>query len=166
MRILVSLCFLKQYVYSLELSTQVSYPCVLVLIAYEISFEFSMIIKFTVSFVTIFCLVVWWFHVQMGEFHAQKVIWIFSPFYPYHLKYCQWYSRQSVFIQLNIICLNSVCWVEWIYGSTSFFKFILFYFFTFYFYFILLYNTVLVLPYIDMNPTQVYMWSQTWTPLI
>ena len=38
------------------------------------------------------------------------------------------------------------------------------FFFNFYFYFILLYNTVLVLPYIDMNPTRVYMWSQTWTP--
>ena len=35
----------------------------------------------------------------------------------------------------------------------------------FYFYFILLYNTVLVLPYIDMNPPQVYMSSQFWTPL-
>ena len=34
-----------------------------------------------------------------------------------------------------------------------------------FFYFILLYNTVLVLPYIDMNPPQVYMCSQTWTPL-
>ena len=32
-------------------------------------------------------------------------------------------------------------------------------------YFILLYNTVLVLPYIDMNPPQVYMSSQSWTPL-
>ena len=31
----------------------------------------------------------------------------------------------------------------------------------FYFYFILLYNTVLVLPYIDMNPPRVYMCSQT-----
>ena len=29
----------------------------------------------------------------------------------------------------------------------------------------LLYNTVLVLPYIDMNPPQVYMSSQTWIPL-
>ena len=29
-------------------------------------------------------------------------------------------------------------------------------FFKFYFYFILLYNTVLVLPYIDMNPPWVY----------
>ena len=40
-----------------------------------------------------------------------------------------------------------------------------FLFFNFYFYFILLYNTVLVLPYIDMNPPQVYMSSQSWTPL-
>ena len=31
----------------------------------------------------------------------------------------------------------------------------------FYFYFILLYNTVLVLPYIDMNPPRVYMSSQS-----
>ena len=35
----------------------------------------------------------------------------------------------------------------------------------FYFYFILLYNTVLVLPYIDMDPPRVYMRSQTRTPL-
>ena len=51
------------------------------------------------------------------------------------------------------------------------FYFILFYlfyfiFFNFYFYFILLYNTVLVLPYIDMNPPWMYMHSQTWTPLL
>ena len=30
------------------------------------------------------------------------------------------------------------------------------FFFNFYFYFILLYSTVLVLPYIDMNPPRVY----------
>ena len=35
--------------------------------------------------------------------------------------------------------------------------------FLFYFYFILLYNTVLVLPYIDVNPPRVYMRSQTIT---
>ena len=40
-----------------------------------------------------------------------------------------------------------------------------FFFFNFYFYFVLLYNTVLVLPYINMNPPRVYMSSQTWTPL-
>ena len=33
--------------------------------------------------------------------------------------------------------------------------------FLFYFYFILLYNTVLFLPYIDMNPPQVYVSSQS-----
>ena len=33
------------------------------------------------------------------------------------------------------------------------------------FIFTLFYNTVLVLPYIDMNPPRVYMRSQTWTPL-
>ena len=39
------------------------------------------------------------------------------------------------------------------------------FFFNFYFYFTLLYNTVLVLPYTDMNPPRVYMSSQSWTPL-
>ena len=39
------------------------------------------------------------------------------------------------------------------------------FFFNFYFYFILLYNTVLVLLYIDMNPPRVYMRSQKWTSL-
>ena len=46
--------------------------------------------------------------------------------------------------------------------------FLFFFFFNlkkFYFYFILLSNTVLVLPYTDMNPPRVYMRSQTWTPL-
>ena len=41
----------------------------------------------------------------------------------------------------------------------------IFKFFNFYFYFILLYNTVLVLPYNNMNPPRVYMSSQSWTPL-
>ena len=40
-----------------------------------------------------------------------------------------------------------------------------FFFFNFNFYFVLPCNTVLVLPYIDMNPPQVYMSSQSWTPL-
>ena len=39
------------------------------------------------------------------------------------------------------------------------------FFFNFYFYFILLYNTVLVLPYIDKNQPQVYVSSQSWTHL-
>ena len=42
--------------------------------------------------------------------------------------------------------------------TVSDFIFYLFLFiFNFYFYFVLLYNTVLVLPYIDMNLTRVYM---------
>ena len=36
----------------------------------------------------------------------------------------------------------------------------------FVFYFILLYNTVLVLPNIDMNQPRVYMSSQSWTPFL
>ena len=42
---------------------------------------------------------------------------------------------------------------------------LVFLYFYFFFYFILLYNTVLVLPYINMNLPQVYMCSQSWTPL-
>ena len=42
-------------------------------------------------------------------------------------------------------------------------SYVLFFCFKFYFYFILLYNTVLLLPYIDMNPPRVYMSSQSWT---
>ena len=43
--------------------------------------------------------------------------------------------------------------------------FYFYYFFNFYFYFILLYHTVLVLPYIDMSLPCVYMSSQSRTPL-
>ena len=42
---------------------------------------------------------------------------------------------------------------------------LVFFFLNSYFYFILVYNTVLVLPYIDMNPPRVYMSPQSWTPL-
>ena len=45
----------------------------------------------------------------------------------------------------------------------SFLFYLFIYFFNLNFIF-LLYNTVLVLPYIDMNPPQVYMSSQPWTP--
>ena len=45
------------------------------------------------------------------------------------------------------------------------FIFLNFFLLNFYFFFILLYNTVLVLPYISMNPPRVYMCSQSWTPL-
>ena len=41
-----------------------------------------------------------------------------------------------------------------------------FYLYFFLFYFILIYNAVLVLPYINMNPTRVYTCSQSWTPLL
>ena len=36
----------------------------------------------------------------------------------------------------------------------------------FFFYFTLLYNTVLVLPYINMNPPRLYTCSQSWNPLL
>ena len=45
-------------------------------------------------------------------------------------------------------------------GTFSFF----FFFFQFYLFIYLLYNIVLVLPYIDMNPAWLYMCSPSWTP--
>ena len=42
---------------------------------------------------------------------------------------------------------------------------IIFIFWMLRFYFILLYNIVLVLPYIDLNLSWVYMWSPSWTSL-
>ena len=49
--------------------------------------------------------------------------------------------------------------------SITVFSFLFHLFIYLYFYFILLYNTVLVLPYPGMNPPRVYMSSQSWTPL-
>ena len=62
----------------------------------------------------------------------------------------------SIFMQDKLWFL----YLWWVVAITG----ILFYLFLFIF-FILLYNTVLVLPYIDMNPPRVYMSSQSWTPL-
>ena len=41
-----------------------------------------------------------------------------------------------------------------------------FFFFRFYLFIFLLYNTVLVLPYINMNPPRLYTCSQSWNPLL
>ena len=61
-------------------------------------------------------------------------------------------------LHIHVLCfLAHLAHSSWEYDT--------FFFFNFYFYFILLKNTVLVLPYIDMNPPRVYMRSQTWTPL-
>ena len=56
------------------------------------------------------------------------------------------------------ICWNIECSTLFIYFFD--FCFYFYFFFKFYFYFILLYNTVLVLPYIDMNLPRVYMSPQ------
>ena len=53
---------------------------------------------------------------------------------------------------------NRKCW-NWSFEKVKKFDY------SFLFYFILLYNTVLVLPYINMNPPQVYTCSQSWSPL-
>ena len=57
----------------------------------------------------------------------------------------------------NIVFIITIILILELHTLFSFLIFFYFYFF--------LYNTVLVLPYIDMNPPQVYMSSQPWTPL-
>ena len=62
----------------------------------------------------------------------------------------------------NIQCLNFNLHIQlylFFYFKTVYLLLLLFILF------FLLYNTVLVLPYIDMNPPRVYMSFQSWTPL-
>ena len=86
-----------------------------------------------------------------------------------------WCTLVSRFKKIKLIKQLWPCWCI----STGFFLKMLVFFFLFFsidwfyfvfilffkFYFIFLYNTVLVLPYIDMNPPWVYMCSPTWTLL-
>ena len=71
--------------------------------------------------------------------------------HPWWIHVNVWQNKYSVVLVFGIQQSDSVT--------------LFFFFFNFYFYFILLYNTVLVLPYIDMNLPWVYMSSQSWNPL-
>ena len=62
--------------------------------------------------------------------------------------------------QTNCTNIKHSQYLEWSFFFNLFLKLLFFKF-----YFILLYNNVLVLPYINMNPPRVYMCSQSWTPL-
>ena len=76
-----------------------------------------------------------------------------------HYYYHRWNGQTLFWYERELECLENTyfneIWVVW--APYTFF-------FNFYFYFILLYNTVLVLPYIDMDPPRLYMCSQIWTP--
>ena len=61
----------------------------------------------------------------------------------------------------SLIMGNAMTTRRLLFTHSFFFSF----FFKFYFFFILLYNAILVLPYIDMNPPRLYMNSQSWIPL-
>ena len=71
-----------------------------------------------------------------------------------------------IILSLNLeIWGSNICYFLFVCFWSPFFFFFILFLFNFKFYFILLYNTVLVLPYIDMNQPRVYMSSQSWTPL-
>ena len=79
-----------------------------------------------------------------------------------HIQGCR-YHLSKFHIYVLICCIG--VFLSGLLHSIISSSFIHLFFFNFNFNFILLYNTVLVLPYIDMNPPWVYMSSQTWTPL-
>ena len=85
-------------------------------------------------------------------------------------------SKNFVSLQTNGSCLClPTCSLSHAPSCTFFFKLVSYFIYSFFegnalhffflFYFILLYNTILVLPYINMNPPRVYMSSQSWTHL-
>ena len=81
---------------------------------------------------------------------------MFSKVTQLYLDMCLFFFKLCSHLGWHIILSGSLCYTV---GPIGY----LFYFiFNFIF---LLYNTVLVLSYIDMNPPQVYMSSQPWTPL-
>ena len=88
----------------------------------------------------------------------------FLSFYYYYYCVCFYVRTQHKIYPLSKF-KHTKCIVH--YRPPSPWKLLSFFifFFNFNFYFILLYNTVLVLPYIDLNPPRVYMSSQSWTPL-
>ena len=67
--------------------------------------------------------------------------------------------RHRVYTILVLQSTSSPCW------GLNLWTTLFFYFLFLFIYLFLLYSTVLVLPYVDMNPPWVYMSSQSWTPL-
>ena len=75
-------------------------------------------------------------------------------------------DSQLCVINLYVCCYASTTlfWLLQLWGKFFYYSNSEIYFYFIYF-FVLLYNTVSVLLYIDMNPPWVYMSSQSWTPL-
>ena len=88
-------------------------------------------------------------------YFANFLLFFFYHFSAVKLSIAYWFLQDLLCIRMLTLCLPHV--------TVMCCYFILFYFiFNFIF---LLCNTVLGLPYIDMNPPQVYMSSQPWTRL-
>ena len=90
-------------------------------------------------------------------FIVQHVLYHFKNMYSTNIGYFLNINRIKLFDSFVQICIDFL--------STALLIFFFVMLYSFFFNFILLYNTVLVLPYINMNQPWVYMNSQSWTPL-
>ena len=112
----------------------------------------------------------WWWTWNPGVLQSQRVRHNWGTELNWNLKFKLNFTLNNLISKLKLTNhkLTSLRFgksIQFIYGSLYFnISFFHFLFFNFYFYFILLYNTVLVLPYIDMNQARVYMSSQSWIP--
>ena len=92
--------------------------------------------------------------------HIQGYCYHLSKFHIYALVYC----IGVFFFWLTSLCIKGSSFIHFI-RTDSFIRTVFFLFFYVNFYlFILFYNTVLVLPYININPPWVYTYSPSWTP--
>ena len=87
------------------------------------------------------------------RFHRQRTLAGYSPL-NCRVRHAWEYTHTPTQIT-SYLSIHFLFFIFFVFRSFIFFSF----------YFILLYNTVLVLPYINMYPPRVYTCSQSWTPL-
>ena len=94
--------------------------------------------------------------------HLSWAHWLFVPF-PWRSAY--FYPLPISIVLLTFFLMSVLFFLTLdLWQGLKWCQIVCVFFFNFNFYFILLYNTVLVLPYIDMNPPRLYMSSQSWSP--
>ena len=93
---------------------------------------------------------------------AWRILWTEEPGRPQSLRVTKSQTWLSIFHSLTHSC---IFWFPFLISTMCCLASLCLRFFFVCLFCFLLYNTVLVLPYIDMNLPRVYMSSQTWTPL-